>query len=150
MPHIGYFPPVGFPKPLVIPPSAFLAGQDTEDWDVNANQLGNSVVTSAQYFWAPVLLPHGATVTKLTLYGYLASAANQVTLRLYRGDRTFNTITMAEVVITFAPGYQSAYDDTINSPVVDNLNYNYGLYVELDPDAAPGDALICGALIDWK
>ena len=150
MPHIGNFPPVGYPRPLSIPPSAFVAKEDTNDWNFEPWALENRVIVAAQYFWAPVSLPQGVTVEKLTLSAYLNTMADQVVLRLYRNDRAGNAVEMAEVIITFTTGYSSLSDDSIDYAVIDNENYNYSLELGLTPDFAPGDAKLAGAMIDWK
>ena len=150
MPHIGNFPPVGYPNPLSIHPSAFLAREDTNDWVIDPFALENRITVAAQVFWAPVSLPHGVTVEKLTLSAFLNTVSDQVTLRLYRNDRVGNENLMAEVIITLTTGWSSASDDTIDYPGIDNENYNYALELTLTPDFAPGDAKLAGAVIDWR
>ena len=150
MPHVGNFPERGCPKPLSIPPGAFVPKSGTQDSEITNDDIVNSQLITAEKFYAPVLLPHRATVTKLTLYGFKNTSGGYVTLTLLRGDRQGTSTVMATCSITLTTGYQSAEDDTINDPEIDNENYEYGLQVEQDADAVVTDNRFTGAKIDWN
>ena len=149
MPHIGNFPVIGFPKPLPIPPSAFVAAEDTFDWRFTATDLENRTQLTLSSFYAPVVLPQGVTVKKLTLYGFRDDALASMQLELLRNDRVGGHTTMAQIVADWITGHSSGYDDTITSPEIDNENYDYCLGLQLDPNDAVTDVCLTGALIEW-
>ena len=91
----------------------------------NDNDLGD-------YFVAPVQLPHGVTVTKLTFYFYddIAPSSHSYAY-LYRADLAGSTDNLAFVQST-STGNDSAYDDSINYATIDNSQYAYYLWLILD------------------
>ena len=172
MPHIGNFPPkaedflhnelsgIGpndhhtppkeYPKPLSIPPTDFVSQLDSQDWQIDPVGLRNRVATVVQYFRAPVHLPHGAVVTKLTLYGYRLAAGDLITLTLDRNDRVGNAVALATLSADWTGGYGSKYDDTIEYATIDNENYDYSLTTTISPDTSADDVRLTGVLIDWQ
>ena len=149
MPHIGNFPIIYFPKPLAIPPPAFVPNLDTQDWEITQAYVRNRAVLTQQVYVAPVYLPDGATVTKLTLYGGRVDVDAVMQLWLRRSNRQMGLETMATVLADWTTGYSSGYDDTIDYAVIDNENYDYSLELILDPNDAVEDVTFTGALIDW-
>ena len=150
MPHIGNFPAVGFPRPLSIGPTAFQPAYDTQDWDLTEKWLKNRTSLSIQYFHAPVILPHGARVRKLTLNAYREDALATVSLYLYRFNKIDSRADMAQVIADWTTGHSSGYDDTISYDVIDNENYAYSLYIVIDPNDAVEDVYFECATIDWS
>ena len=150
MPHVGNFPERGYPKPLSIGPPEFMPQTEAVEFDITNEHLNNHTALGEQVFWAHVKLPHHANVTKLTLYGYKDAAGGFVQLTLLRFDRQFTSTVMAACSITGETGYQSVSDDTIDVPEVDNENYDYGLRLNIDPDADVGDNYFTGSKIDWN
>lgn len=150
MPHIGNFPGPGYPNPLTIHNSAFMPTLDTVDWQYNRMFLRNRVVLDAQGFEAPVFLPQGARVKKLTLYGFRTSANASLYLYLYRHDREGNTVTMASITADWDEGAGSGYDDTITEPLIDNENYDYVLEATIHLDATVSDCRLTSAKINWS
>ena len=150
MPHIGNFPAPGYPKPLSIHPSAFMPSYDTYAWRYTDSTLRNNAVLTAQYFYAPVYLPQGARVTKLTLFGYREDILADLILQLFRVTAVGTQTEMAVVIADWEADFSSKYDDTIVNPVVDNENYSYMLKVEINPNDADSDVMLSKAQIDWQ
>ena len=150
MPHIGNFPIPGYPKPLAVGPATFASGSDAYDFSLNEKFLKNRVALSIQRFYAPVILPSGVTVKRLTLFGYRDDDAATLMLELLRADATGITTIMASVVATWTTGDSSGYDDTITEPVVDNGNYSYCLRLSLTPNDSVEDVYLRRAQVDWS
>ena len=151
MPHIGNFPPVGYPKPLIVGALEFLPGDDTYDFVTSEYMIRARTSLTPQYFFGPVLLPHGATVTKLTLYGARTDELAAMTLYLRRlGLLIMADDSMATVIADWIGMQGSGFDDTIDYAVIDNDTYYYGLQLVLDPNALVTDVIFAAARIDWK
>ena len=150
MPHIGNFPERGCPKPLSIPPTAFVPRYDTQSWEILYDRITNNTNLLVQQFCAPVFLPHRARVTKLTLYGFKNVETGYITLQLIRDDREGTSGIMATCSITAWTGFQAIEITDILDPEIDNENYQYSLQVEIDPDAIATDNYFVGAKIDWN
>jgi len=148
-PHIGNFPRE-YPKPLSVSGAAFVPKQDDQDWVIEGAKLRNRSLILSKYFWAPVYLPNGVTVTKLTLYGYRTTTGSTLRLQLMRCDREGSDFSMADVSAAWVTDWSSVYDDTINGGAIDNENYQYGLQLQVNPDADVFDCMFGAAIIDWN
>jgi len=137
-------------SPLSFPPPAFLPGDDTYDFDIACNYLMNRASLEMQLFRAPVILPQGVTVTKLTLYGYRDDAAATLQLILQRGSRTGMPLSMAMVTAGWTTGNNSGYIDSIDYATIDNETYNYTLQIMLNPNDSVNDVKLTGALIEFS
>jgi len=149
MPHIGYFPPRGFPKPLTISPGAFVPELDTNDWSIDEYALKNRAVFTRQYFHAGVILPHGATVTRMTLYGYRDDVNSSMELTLWRSNRQGVVDRVGYAMGNFTGGYGNISDVDIDNPVIDNINYTYSLHFSMNPNDSVEDCYLTGVVIDW-
>jgi hypothetical protein len=100
------------------------------------------------YFFAPVQLPHGATVTKLTFYWSDGDPDYDVHLNLRKLHMTDNYTLMASASST-GSGYDgSSYDDSISDATIDNSQFCYSLYLFWDSGLA--DYIIAyGAIIEY-
>ena len=136
-------------KIVSIGPMAFIPVFDTDDFYIHFSMLRKNTGLEATTFNAPVLLPHGATVTKLTLHGYRDDAASLMTLRLRRTNDTGTTQEMAVVEADWTIGDSSGYDDTIDYATIDNVNWRYELTLVLDPNDDVMDVRFLRAIIDW-
>ena len=150
MPHIGNFPERGFPKPLAINGAAFVPSDDTHQWTIQANLLLNRVTLEFQNFWAPVYLPQGAKITKITMYGYRDDVLATMECVLLRVDNLGDVISMGWVTADWTDGNGSGYDDTISPDTIDNENYSYGLNLKLDPNDDVQDVKFFRFVIDWQ
>ena len=95
--------------------------------------------TSGEHYYAPLQLPHGATVTTMTFYYRDANIfGGVITMTLKRGpvDGTASDhedmAQVRSVTDIIGDGYGSGSDDSIANPVVDNENYIYWLYAHFD------------------
>ena len=149
MPHVGNFPGPGYPKPLAIHPTAFESYDDTQDWVKNYNELRNNIVALPQNYYAPVFLPHKATIRKVTLYGRRMGAADNITLYLYRDNRAGTQQELCVLVTNWTLGFSSISTEEISNPVIDNEGYDYCALVTLDPDVEPTQCTLTGVKIDW-
>ncbi len=120
------------PGRVAIAASAFLPANDLAVYEKTFNQL-NPVGTDAesQRYYAPVILPDGATVTSLTAAYEAASGQVQVRLDytpLGNGSNTAQIFKLVEVLSSggSSPQTQSAYAHT-----VDNGTNVYFLVVDL-------------------
>lgn len=138
-----------YPSPLSISPAAFTPIFDTYDWYITQHTVKNRAGLVIQYYAAPVNLPHGVTVTKVTLYGYRDDNLSTMALTLYQTDRETNRPSMAGIIADWIDGYGSKYDDTINLAVIDNENYSYGFLLILTPNDAVEDCYFTGAKIEF-
>lgn len=136
-------------SPLSIPPSALMPLSDMYDWRQDEKQFYSRSALTAQYYYAPVILPHGCTVTKFTLYGYRDDALSAMTTYLYRADHENNRSIMASCNALWVDGYNLIYDSSINNPVIDNENYMYVLRIVLNPNNAVGDIKVTGFKINF-
>ena len=150
MPHIGNFPGPGYPRPLVIPHTAFVPFDDQGTWSFTGTMLNVRTGVTFNDFWAPVSLPQGATIKKLTLWGARTTEASTLRLELYRLGWNGSQVQMALVIADWSDGMGSGYDDTITSPLVDNENHQYVVKARIDPEADPIDCQLQGATIDWN
>ena len=137
-------------KPLIVGCHEFVPQQDTYDFLRTDYYLQNGTVLTLQYFYAPIWLPHGATVNKLTLYGYRDDELAILRLDLVRSTRAGVSEQMAQVLADWTTGLSSGYDDTIDYPVIDNDSYFYHLTVRLDPNDAVNDVCFEAGRIDWS
>lgn len=136
--------------PLSVPPSAFKPTVDTDDWSDGGVYLINRVALAEQNYYAPIYFPDKVTVTALTLYGYRDLAAAAMSLALYRMDRIGGATLMASVIANWIGGYSHLSDSTITAPIIDNVNYQYVLYLSLDPSIAVLEVRFSGATITFS
>jgi len=134
---------------LAIPAAAFHITNTLENdrikWKANGTlERSGDNGDGIWYITAPVNLPHGATVTQVTLYIliYEFNVPSTINLRLIRrvvpltqGNILWET-TCADIAYstTSGTGYLTLSDDTIDWPVIDNENSNYFLYMMVDED----------------
>ena len=150
MPHIGNFPGPGYAKPLTIGPDAFGPAISTQDWAIDDRELRNAANLTIQYFHANVVLPHGARITEITLYGWRQGATDTLELYLRRSDFQMEEISLATIIADWTEGWGSKATTTISGMPTDNKNKTYGLMVAIDPDTDVVDVRFTGAVIDWN
>ena len=110
---------------ISIPAAAFEPGADTFQYHNNGSNLYTDY--GANYF-APVNLPDGCTVTKVTFYFDDDTVAGNATMSLYRLDLGSNLVYPMAEAESSDGGYGSDYDDTISYAQVDNSANSYYLY----------------------
>ena len=148
-PHVGNFPRE-YPKPLTIGCSAFVPWSDQYDWEIATEGIRNRASLESQNYYAPVLLPDGVTINKVTLIGYKDDELAVMRVQLWRADWSEGTTLMAEAVAPNWGDNGSISDTSITEPVVDNDNYFYGVMVELDPNDSINDVRLHGVQVHWN
>ena len=124
--------------------AAFHPMYDGYDYDNPGNELWNKDGDSDAYV-APVQLPHGATVTKLTFYWWDGSAVDG-RCTLYRNDLTGTEVVVAEAWTSGSDATShSSQDTTMAYATIDNSQYAYYLYLDL-PDMVVG---VYGVVIEY-
>jgi hypothetical protein len=130
---------------ISIPAAAFEPGADSFVYHNNGSNLYSEYGVN---FFAPVNLPDGSTVTKVTLYYEDDTAAGDLTVSLKRFDFGLNLVyTLAEVTSSDG-GYDSDYDDTITYPQVDNASNSYYLYATFG--ASSIDLMLKSVVIEYE
>jgi hypothetical protein len=127
-PGIGVAP-IGY---VSIPVCAFVKDYEYADYEIKitATYMQNLDVRGNAILLAPVYLPDGATITKLTMYYYDGSDTNHLRLYFNMKGATGGDVTLAQVSST---KYGSpSYDDTIESPqIVNNDGARYWLVLDI-------------------
>ncbi len=96
----------------------------------NAGRSLKNVNDTSDFYFAPVQLPHGATVTKLTFYWFdTTSATGSATLRRSPHDGSYSI--MAGALTSGSAGNGSSYDGAIDFATIDNTSYAYYLLWDL-------------------
>ena len=113
---------------LSIPASGFTPRNS--EWGGNSGYDGNETGTArlfagSQAMFAPVNLPHGASVTSLRCGGQVRSGS-RLAVVLRRNDPQQANVDMAAVsTLQGATGFQVLTTSSIISPVIDNRRFNY-------------------------
>lgn len=129
-----------------VPPAAWVPMGDGQDWTIVLGDL--RVSSGTGWFAAPVYLPSGAVVTKLTVYGYDPGIANSYTVYLYRRPvATTATVPMAMVTSQDNPAmYNPVFTTSISKPTINNGAYTYYLVAYL---TGPTDLRINAVKINY-
>jgi hypothetical protein len=101
---------------------------------------------SSQYYYAPVQLPHGATVTKIEFYWSDLSGDYNGHCYLYRNDMQAGEDTLGTVDTSGSSGVGSSETSTITNSTIDNSQYAYYLGWDLD---GGGDVEGYGVVIEY-
>jgi hypothetical protein len=124
-----------------IPAAAFRPREEGYDFTNRGNQLSNDDNISDQYY-APVQLPHGAAVTKMTFY-YSDSSANYASVSLRRIDLPGGgSTTMASVTSVGSSGPGNTETTAIDPDTIDNSVAAYYLYLLLQDSDTVGFAVL--------
>jgi hypothetical protein len=116
-----------------VPAAAFQPTTHNYEYTNSGYLLSNSNGTSDN-FVAPVQLPQGATVTKVTFYFFDSSSAGSDygRIQMFGNENDSNTFAMADVLTTDAGGAGSNFDDSIDDATIDNSQYSYYLRLTLN------------------
>jgi hypothetical protein len=136
-------------SPISIPGAAFMPKLDTYNWMIDDLYMKNRAALTSQEFFAPVLLPNGATITVLTLYGYREDALSNLQLYLRRITHVATHTILASCVADWTDGYGNISDSTINTPIVNNTDYGYVLELHLEPNDNVDDIWFICAKINF-
>jgi len=138
-----------FASPISIHPSRFLPLQDDVDFYCNYAGLRKRTDPAAGQFYSPLVLPNGLTITKLTMYAYCMVAGSVVSIRLNYVTNAGVQTQMAECENYWSDGDGSDYDDSITSPVIDNINYSYCIHCIIDPNTDVLNSILRRVMIDF-
>lgn len=119
-------------------PSSGFEPQSSEGVGGGHSYNGN-VTGTARFFdksiimFAPLNLPHGATVTSLFCGGMTQTSKNyRIAFTLRRNEPQQANVNMATTQTTFAhPGFQFVGTNSVNEPLVDNATFNYYVVADL-------------------
>lgn len=103
-------------------------------------------------FYAPVQLPDGAEVLKLTFYYYDYSPTNSVKCELYRMSLATHTGDgMANCQSYGSAGDGVSYDDSIWDATIDNSNYHYCVRIDFprQPEGENDSMGLRGVVIEY-
>ncbi|HRX95862.1 MAG TPA: hypothetical protein P5514_02860 [Bacteroidales bacterium] len=103
---------------------------------------------------APVVLPHGATITKVTVYGNDASTTVNLSITLKRRVNQGLSYTIFTHTSSGSPGFYNAESSAL-STTVNNSTNNYYILVDVIGGAWPGsgswgDIAVNAVVIEWK
>lgn len=112
---------------LSIPSSGFTPQNTTENDGYVGNQSGTARMFDNNFLmFAPVALPHGATVTSLRCGGKAPFPTFKIVFTLRRNQPQQANVDMAVVMTTFEGlGFQHPETTSITSPVINNDQFNY-------------------------
>jgi hypothetical protein len=137
---------------LTIPAAAFAPGAEYYGYENHGRYLKyieGPPAVELGYFVAPVHLPQGATLRRLTFH-YKDSGAGQASLLLLRHTHdSQGSLGMAELVSSdiWTPGYGSVSTTTFNpTAIIDNSLYSYYVHLSLPPG---GLVWGCGVEIEY-
>jgi hypothetical protein len=150
---IEYIPPPTASKGyLSIPAAAFEPFEDGYGYNNMGALLAHySGPAVTGWYLAPVQLPQGATVTKLTSYFYDDSTTDDILARLQRSDMAGNFYEMANADSSgYSAGYGNRSDTTITNPVIDNSQNTYWVVWDIPPYEVTGSASGKGVLIEYN
>lgn len=133
---------------LSIPSSAFTSQNTSTDFA--SSWSGNGTGTSRSFgfggaLFAPVTLPHGATVTQFRCGGVDGGTDFRLEFKLFRNFPQQANVELAVMTTTFPEtGFRFLNSSSITSPVINNASYNYYVIakaVPLDVGACPACAV---------
>lgn len=129
-----------------IPPAAFTAfNPEAKLWNWGY-KLANDLETGREMFVAPVQLPHGATMTKITWRYWQTDLENFGSIYLERTARDQDYEDLLDPKLnTTGIGVGSVYTTTILSPTIDNQSYDYYIQIMV-PN---GDFEALGVVIEY-
>lgn len=120
--------------------AAFRPQVDGYDFYNNGIRVTNQDGLSDNYY-APVQLPHGAVVTRMTFY-WGDSSTSDGSGSMGRNNMNLSVWSMAYVTTSGSGGDGSSYDDTISYATIDNSQYSYYLYWILPDSNVSGYGVI--------
>lgn len=134
----------------MIHPYQFREQYIDSSWQFSSGFLHNPHQTEYSYMGAPLNLPHGATITKLTLYYYDNSTKNLSIMLKAQADNF--QATMASIYTSGqSSSYQNISDTTIyfDFATVDNQSYSYFLDLAFEPGGST-NLMLTNVRIDYE
>ena len=135
---------------LAIPPAAFRPRVNNTTFGGDVDFLWNSSESTDGEYMAPVYLPHGATIVRVTCWWSDTTTDHNARLSLFRN--AFNLYEQEYMSNMFSTGAGSdrhlSYDTTINYAEINNYEYKYTLYLKI-PKGSGADIFFYGARIEY-
>lgn len=137
----------GGPGFIMISPFDFRPRPNDNTWAYSDGSLYN-LGANAISMETGLTLPHGATISKVTLY-YKDNSAEELRLILARGNGSGETEKMLDLkTLDAMTAFRYASLPVSVTPVIDNQNYSYYLYVSLAGNVNM-DILLSNVRIDY-
>jgi hypothetical protein len=137
---------------LSIPAAAFYSNFD--NWENHGRylllnrQYGDGAESARAY--APVQLPHGATILRMSACLIDHESAKDVTLKLYHYSGSSSRVELATVSTSGTPGMWTGEDATITDPLVIPFYRYYTLMLAAPMWTTPGSySGLCGVTIEY-
>ncbi|NLG41195.1 MAG: hypothetical protein GX544_05780 [Chloroflexi bacterium] len=126
-------PVPGGPGFIMISALDFTPYDSLTPWAYYSAKLYNPSTTEASTMVSGLTLPHGATITQLTIYYKDDHATIDPLLRLFSTEADGHTLWMAEISSWGSPSPtpNANFTTEIDQPVVDNQNRSYALVLNL-------------------
>jgi hypothetical protein len=146
------------PGILSIPAAAFTSYRDGYDYQNHGRYLKHfhdeNGLLDAGVYYAPVNLPDGAVVTRVTYHYYLtytSGYAGDVYLQRSKLDQDDYSNMASKGIYPPPTGFKSASTDEITNPTIDNSQYEYWVAVVLPVSQSGEDQQIwnCGVVIEY-
>jgi hypothetical protein len=133
-----------------VAPAAFVPDDEAYQYDRDSGAgLKQDGPSTGSIFYAPVALPHGATVTEFTVYFFDNSTNGAISATLRYSNMAAGSYAMAEAAST-DDNYGSTSDTSIDYATVDNETRAY--YVRAQFPAAPysGTLNLKGIVVEYQ
>jgi hypothetical protein len=135
---------------ISVSPAAFVPDDEAYQYDRDSGSgLKQDSASSGSLYYAAVSLPHGAVVTKFTIYYYDDSTGGTILARLRYSNLSTGSYAMAEA-LSADGGYGDTDDTSIDYAEVDNETRAY--YVQVQFPSAPysGTLNFKGVVIEYE
>lgn len=133
---------------VMLPAGAFRPRRADTTYTYGGNLVTLTAPTSNQYE-APLNLPHGATVTRIVLYGVDTDVAQDASLTVWRNAVPGGPSTQLGTVASSGSGGSfSVETTTIANAVVNSIDFGY--YAVLSLPVPTGTLTTRGARVDWE
>lgn len=144
-------PVPGGPGFIMVSPFSFQPYNKFSEWNYSGGGLYNPSVSMDTYLVAGLTIPHGATITQVTLYYKDDHPEDNISLFFYRGDETGMFSPVASLVPdSDSSDYQSYSVNEISNSVIDNQSYSYYLIVSFPPiDSVNGELILTNVRLDY-
>jgi hypothetical protein len=145
---IGYSLPATVTGIQSIPAAAFTPHEDGYGYENHGRYLFTTIGVggASRLYYAPVQLPQGATVTKITFHWYDADVYWDVIARIQRtrfGQGNYEDL--AYLTSTFYGGYGASDSSDIINATIDNSQYAYWVVWDIPLGVVKG----CGVVIEY-
>jgi hypothetical protein len=135
---------------ISVSPAAFVPADEAYQYDRDSGTgLVQDSASSGSIYYAAVSLPHGATVTKFTIYYYDDSTGGTILARLRYSNLGTGSYAMAEA-LSVDGGYGDTEDTSIDYAEVDNEARAYYVHVQFPSAPYSGTLNFKGVVIEYE